>query len=178
MELHRRAGPAWVGMATCALLAGGLVAAAPEAAGGVATGSDELTAVTAELERWLDENSPYPAAPAPARLAVIDLDEAQALDRRAVRKGRLRALYDDKAAIIYLIRPWAPRSARDKGVLLHELAHHRQATARHWYCAQAQEWGAYKLQSAWLAERGIDAGFYWPAILLESSCAKRDIHPD
>ena len=56
------------------------------------------------------------------------------------------------------------------------MVHHRQADL-HWYCEQAQEWRAYKLQSQWLADQGLKDDFYWPAIVLKSSCTKRDIHP-
>jgi len=37
---------------------------------------------------------------------------------------------------------------------------------------------AYRLQEAWLAERGTEAEVNWVAVVLDSGCTRRDIHPD
>ena len=91
--------------------------------------------------------------------------------------GRARGLYDPGTGTIALVRPWSPREAGDVSVLLHELVHHRQAALHH-YCPAAEEPLAYRLQEAWLAERGLPLD--WPrlAIALAAGCTPHDIHPE
>ncbi|GMG83783.1 hypothetical protein LNKW23_29970 [Paralimibaculum aggregatum] len=172
MPLTLVSGPLRAGLAVLVLLAASAAAAAdPDRAA--------LRSVVKGLERWLDRAAPYPRPMEAPAIVFIDAAEARAMHRRAGRlDGRLRGLYAATGATIYLVRPWSPRDPRDVSALLHELVHHRQTEARHWYCENAQEWEAYRLQARWLGELGIDPGFYWPAILLEASCTPRDIHPD
>jgi len=149
------------------------------AEGGADPAPARVLAIVTGLEGWLDRVSPYPARMELPEIVFVDPGDAAAMRERSGRLGgRLRGLYSAPRATIYLVRPWDPRDPRDVSVLLHELVHHRQVTARHWYCDAAQEWDAYRLQERWLAELGLDAGFYWPAVLLEASCTPRDIHPD
>lgn len=148
-------------------------------AGAGETRTARVEALTTGLERWLDRNAPYPRRPDPPRVRFVEPAEAARLHGAAERRaGRLRGLYDAGTATIYLVEPWSPRDPEDVGALLHELVHHRQEAAKHWYCDAEQEWDAYRLQERWLAGLGIDPGFYWPAIALESSCTVRDVHPD
>jgi hypothetical protein len=100
------------------------------------------------------------------------------LGAEARAMGALRSVYSPSTITIYLVEPWSPSEPYDVSILLHELVHHRQATAKYWACPQDQEWRAYQLQEAWLAERNIASGFYWPAIALLAGCAPRDVHPD
>lgn len=93
------------------------------------------------------------------------------------QRGRLRGLYDPDRAEILLIKPWDPRDPEDVSVLLHELVHHRQAPP-HWSYPAAQALPAYRLQEAWLAERGMKADVNWVAVVLDAGCTRRDIHPD
>ena len=88
----------------------------------------------------------------------------------------LHGLYDDIARRIVLVRPWSAEEPRDRALLLHELTHRVQLANRAWDCPQAPEWEAYKLQAAYLAQHGIDAGFDWLHIYMLSRCP-RDIHP-
>jgi len=164
-------GPVRAGLAALVLLAAPAYAADPAPA--------EIWRIARGLDHWLDRASDYPARADPPGIAFIDAEDAHAMRERSGRfDGRLRGLYAETTGTIYLVRPWDARDPRDVSVLLHELVHHRQVGARHWYCDSAKEWDAYKLQERWLAQLGIDAGFYWPAILLEASCTPRDIHPD
>lgn len=96
---------------------------------------------------------------------------AEAADQRLV----LPSLGIGHRAIRY---PWSARDPQDVAVLLHELVHHRQAGARHYYCPGAQEPLAYELQRDWLAERGLETRINWIAVRLEAGCTPRDIHPD
>lgn len=93
-------------------------------------------------------------------------------------QGRTRGLYDPDAATIRLVRPWDPRDPFDVSTLPHELVHHRQQGARHWYCPGAQELPAYRLQEAWLADLGLEPDIDWIAVVLEAGCTPRDIHPE
>lgn len=132
-----------------------------------------------ELEAWLDANSEYQRRASPPKIVFIAESTVATLrGTTGTAGGRIRGLYDDTVATIYLAEPWSPEDPLDVSTLLHELVHHRQVTAQHWYCSQEQEWRAYQLQEAWLSGRGIEADFYWPAIALSSSCTPRDIHPD
>jgi hypothetical protein len=88
----------------------------------------------------------------------------------------LRAAYDEEHRRIHLVRPWKVAFLRDRSTLLHELIHDVQSRNRSWPCAAKSEWEAYKLQAAWLAEHGVDAGFNWLQIFFLSRC-RRDIHP-
>lgn len=131
------------------------------------------------LDVWLDNNGNYGRNPRPATIRIIERSELSSLSGAASRTGKhTRGLYDPQSATILLIRPWVPRQARDVSVLVHELVHHRQVGARHWYCPGAQEPDAYALQHAWLAERGQTLNVNRIAIALEAGCAPRDIHPD
>lgn len=171
--------------ATAALLATA-TPAAPDTSGTRIEGATtprEAPAVEAllpTLEAWLDAYSGYPATARP--LAAISLVrpgyELDHHGRTTVLGGTIRGVYEEESATIYLLRPWFADRPEDQSVLLHELVHHRQVKARHWYCGQAMEWDAYKLQERFLGQHGIDPGFHWAAILLESSCAVRDHHPD
>jgi len=131
------------------------------------------------LDAWLDEESPYPARDAPPRIRIVSPYRIQILSTGHRRAGdRRQGLYDPQTRTIYLARPWSPRDARDVSVLLHELTHHRQATARHWYCPGQQELPAYRLQAAWLSEQGQQIDINWIAATLAGGCIPRDIHPD
>jgi hypothetical protein len=135
-------------------------------------------ALVEKLETWLDTHAPWPRRDSDPVIQVVPRTEALAMADRAALSHALtpRAFYDPESATISLIAPWDARNPLDQAILLHELAHHRQAP-HHWYCPGAQEEPAYRLQAAWLAERGLEARINWIAVLLESGCSRRDIHP-
>ena len=132
------------------------------------------------LEGWLDAHSPWPRRADAPRVRWTNAQSAAAMAGHAARSAALnpRGFYDADIATIYLVEPWSAGDAQDVSVLLHELAHHRQAEAGHWYCPGAQEKPAYKLQAAWLAEQGLTGNINWIAVELASGCTPRDIHPD
>jgi hypothetical protein len=166
-------------LATTIAIYGGPSAAAFEIVGGNETSSAQLMEIAHELESWLDANSPYPRADLLLKkIAFVAPEAVVNYHGQATQLDEFtRGLYDEEAATIYLVEPWDARDAFDRSVLLHELAHHRQAEAKHWYCDHAQEWDAYRLQAAFLEDEDIDYQFNWALIVLESSCAKRDVHP-
>ena len=134
--------------------------------------------LVANLNQWLDAETEYETRMDRPRIELTSQEQAEELHGVADRSsGRTRGLYDDTTRTIYLTSPWSADDPYDVSILLHEMVHHRQA-AQHWYCPQAQEWRAYQIQAQWLEERAVEVPFYWPAIALQSSCAKRDIHPE
>lgn len=138
-----------------------------------------MPALVRALDSWLDSHSPYAARDAAPDIRLVSHGRIRALSSAGHRSGdRRRGLYDPENRVIYLARPWSMRDARDVSVLLHELTHHRQATARHWYCPGQQELPAYRLQAAWLAEQGTRIAINWIAATLAGGCTTRDIHPD
>lgn len=132
------------------------------------------------LDAWISLNSDYPETDRPlARVVFVEPGFEVLHDGQRTTLGNTtRGVYVDDDASIYLVRPWYGDTAFDQSVLLHELVHHRQKDARHWYCEAAQEWDAYKLQEEYLAALDTPSGFHWASILLDSSCAVRDHHPD
>ena len=73
--------------------------------------------------------------------------------------AQLRAAYDLRRRRIFLVLPWRASDARDVSTLLHQLLHDIQFSSHPWPCKGQAEWEAYKLQEAWLAERGLASGF-------------------
>ena len=135
--------------------------------------------VLRDLESWLDRHSPYPARQAAPVIEIVSASvAADRLGRHTGSGGTLRGLYDPETATITLVAPWSADDAVDRSVLLHELIHHRQHTARHWVCAGAQELPAYKLQDTWLDQHGAAVEINWMAAVLEAGCSRRDHHPD
>lgn len=132
------------------------------------------------LEVWLDVHAPWPRrAGAPAIQHIRSTDAARLSGAAMATGGSTpRAYYDAASATIYLIEPWSPSDPHDLSVLLHELVHHRQAAVGYWRCPGAQELPAYRLQDAWLKERGLEARVNWIAVVLEAGCTARDKHPD
>lgn len=136
--------------------------------------------LVATLDLWLDANTPWTRRdPLPA-VRWTTPRNARALSGQPARGSahNPRGFYDAERRTIHLVEPWTPGNPQDVSVLLHELAHHRQATAGHWYCPGAQELPAYRLQAAWLEELGLTAKINWIAVVLEAGCSPRDIHPD
>jgi len=131
-----------------------------------------------QLLAWIEAHSRYHtnSAPLPTVSFCDPGEKIQYEGHEALVYPRLQAVYDLKARRIYLVRPWSVYDARDLSVLLHELVHYLQFQSHSWPCPQAAEWEAYHLQAAWLAEKGIDAGFDWAQIGLMSRC-RRDVHP-
>lgn len=139
-----------------------------------------LPALVAHLENWLDAHTDLRRRATPPEVRLTSAAQAAALGPERLSSGQatLRGLYDPDAEVIWLVRPWDPRDPFNVSTLLHELAHHRQAEAQHWYCPGAQELPAYRLQAAWLAELGLAPDVNWIAVVLEAGCTPRDIHPE
>lgn len=67
------------------------------------------------------------------------------------------ALYDDEQRTIYLADGWTGGSLADESVLVHEMTHHLQNSARlKFACAGAREKPAYLAQQKWLEAHASD----------------------
>ena len=159
-----------------------LVLAATLAGATCAAANDDARQISPEvlsdLNTWLDANVEYDRPDSNPQIKIVSPERILTLHGVPDRAGGpTLGLYDEITETIYLAEPWSADTLYDVSVLLHEMVHHRQAQ-QHWYCPQAQEWRAYQIQAQWLVEQDIEDEFYWPAILLQSSCAKRDIHPE
>lgn len=65
--------------------------------------------------------------------------------------GRVHAIYDDAAHVIYLPEGWSASSSADVSMLVHELVHHVQnVNALRYTCAGEREKPAYQAQARWL----------------------------
>lgn len=133
-----------------------------------------------ELDLWLDAYTDLPRSQVPlARIELVPPGAEILYEGQMMQiEQSVRGVYDAESATIYLVRQWYGETAFDRSVLLHEMVHHRQATARHWYCPQAMEWDAYLLQERYLNAHDETGDFNWAWVLLNSSCAVRDHHPD
>lgn len=179
-------GVSLIRLADCAavLMAGFLLSAAGPAAAGptVPPGcTAPPEALVQELLDWIAANSDYDTAQSQADPPeVVFCDAGDAIDYAGadtlVEPGE-RGLYDFEARRIFLVAPWAPDDPHDVAVLLHELVHDVQFSARTWECPNATEWEAYELHEAWLAERDIDADIDWLSVYFWSSC-RRNPHVD
>ncbi len=133
-----------------------------------------------ELIHWIGEHTSYDTSRTLADPpSVIFSDSGQNIlyEGRHLALGSLfRAVYDVDARQIYLRQPWSFSNIFDRSTLLHELVHDVQYQNRTWLCAGKSEWQAYKLQEAWLSEHGVESGFNWVQILIQSRCP-RDVHP-
>lgn len=139
-----------------------------------------IQAIAEDVDLWLDVYTDLPRSDDPlAEIALIEPGSEVDYEGRMTRlDDTVRGLYDEETATIYLVRPWFGDSAMDRSVLLHEMVHHRQVAAQHWYCPQAMEWDAYLHQEAYLDALGETGDFHWGWVLLASSCTVRDHHPD
>lgn len=139
-----------------------------------------LKELTVHLDLWIDANLELPRRSVAAQIKFIDRISATALaaTKHTARTGTLRGLYDPDSKTIWLVSPWSHTDPYDVSVLLHELIHHRQAVSGHWYCPGAQELPAYRGQQDWLAGMGLEPSVNWIAVVLQSGCTPRDIHPD
>ncbi|MGR3322575.1 MAG: DUF6647 family protein [Pseudooceanicola sp.] len=168
-----------LGLAAAGLLLLAAPAARAEPAAGDWREARTLPDLVETLNLWLDAHSPWPRRDAPVDVLMNAPIPPGSDMARASRAGAVpRGLYDPDRREIRLLRPWSPARVQDVSVLLHELAHHRQQHAQHWYCPGQQEESAYRLQEQWLAEQGAEIAINWIAVVLESGCTKRDIHPD
>ena len=147
------------------------------------TGSDASIepALVAELLEWIGNNSDYDVGSVLGRLpetTFCDGGETIHYEGRSLTVAdHVKGLYDDEDYRIVLVRPWRAQDPFNVGTLLHELVHLVQYRTSDWVCSQSTEMEAYRLQEAWLMERGLDPGFNWVRIEMMSRCTSRDIHP-
>jgi hypothetical protein len=114
------------------------------------------------LMTWISASSGLPMPDSPPTIVRVS---AREMARRARPEGSVEteaaspylALYHAGSATVLLRRDWDRAGLRDRSILVHELVHHLQAhAARSYPCRGAREREAYRLQAAWLDERGAD----------------------
>ena len=138
------------------------------------------TELLRELMAWIADRTGYDAAK--AAINTPEILFCQAGDRIAYDRQHLlvqpddHGLYDPVLRRIYLVAPWSENSDWDVSILVHELVHHVQFSVRDWDCPNQAELQAYRLQDAWLAERGLTGDFDWAQITLQSRCPS-EVHP-
>jgi len=168
----------WLAPILCALLANSAAAGLRLDPNPRWRHAQDVQALIAILDTWLDATAPWERRAAPPRVRIVSEEELRTVAGPARRNhGRTRGLYDAEETVIYIAAPWNPRDAEDVSVLLHELVHHRQAP-HHWYCPGAQEEAAYELQDDWLRIRGLRSDVNWIAVTLQAGCTPKDIHPE
>lgn len=140
----------------------------------------DLAEEAARLLAWIGAHSDLPIAPVMADLPAVrfcDVGEIVPYEAGDIEvHDRLKGAYDAVHNVIYLVGPWTGETELDRSVLLHELVHAAQMRGPPFPCTAAMEWDAYRLQEAYLAERGIDPGFNWFAIHMLSRCPDL-VHP-
>lgn len=133
--------------------------------------------VTAPLAEWIAAHSAYPPPEGAPVILLCRIGETITYEGHPMLVDPdLRAAYDLVNDRIFLVAPWSPDDPMALSTLLHEMVHRAQFAARDWPCPQAAEPEAYRLQEAWLAEQGIDAGFDWFGIYMRARCPP-DHHP-
>ncbi|MDJ0641019.1 MAG: hypothetical protein QNJ20_19550 [Paracoccaceae bacterium] len=137
--------------------------------------------VMEELLSWIEAQTAYDVSAlrnSPPEISFCAVGERIPYEAgSALVDVALNGAYDHLRNTILLVQPWNPDDPRDRSVLLHELLHAAQLQNRTYACLEEAEWEAYRLQEAYLAERGLESGFDWLQIYFWSQCP-RDIHPD
>ncbi len=172
---------------TAAIVATGIAALLPAAAIPVdmamappaaATLGAAAAGLVPDIETWLDSHVPFAPKPGTPEIRLIDANAAHAMAPFTQREDlRVRGLYDPALDTVYLVRPWSADDVHDVSTLVHELAHRRQAGLADWNCSGAEELSAYRVQEAWLGERGQTGRTDWFSAALAAQCGPRDIHP-
>jgi len=169
--------------ARCMALSLSLLLAPVQVAANVDSGTEcdgPEAALVLALTEWIGRNTRYDISTAlndPPRVHCTRHGDLISYEgRRMIVEPSMRALYDSNRRRILLVEPWSTETPYDASTLLHELVHDVQSTSRYWECHGASEWEAYKLQEAWLAERGLEVEFDLPRIFMLSLCPD-DVHP-
>jgi hypothetical protein len=141
---------------------------------------DGLASLIDELLNWIAGNTNYDVSEARRHKPNVSFcnfgDHLDYEHKNLIVESQFRGLYDKERRHIYLVAPWSPDDLQNVGTLLHELLHDVQLLNKDWPCWGRAEWQAYKLQEKWLKERGVDPGFSWIQIFLETRCTK-NVHP-
>lgn len=144
------------------------------------TRREGIDALVDRLLRWIGEHTEYEVAStreSPPTVTFVEVGESiECSGEEVVVEEGPHAIYDRSTRRVHIVSPWNALDTVDQSVLLHELVHDVQFDSRHWYCPEATEWEAYRLQDAWLAEHELESGFDWMHVYFLSRCP-RDMHP-
>lgn len=131
--------------------------------------TDRAASMFEEIVAWLSSNFELPPTDAPPKIALasqFELMKLRTADRAQWRgfkyeddPAALRdvvAVYDTISSTIHLPLDWIGNSPADQSVLVHEIVHHLQNTAKLKYeCPAAREKVAYLAQDAWLRRSNL-----------------------
>lgn len=118
---------------------------------------DAATKIAVGLIAWIVAKTGWTADDMPAIQFIPHEELAKRYADGNTAAPRVDALYSDKDDTIYLPSGWNLHNLRDRSALLHELVHHLQMVNKVKVNCQAEyEWDAYKLQIAWLREKGVE----------------------
>jgi hypothetical protein len=131
--------------------------------------TDRAASMFKEIVAWLSSNFELPptdAAPKIALASQMELMKLRTADRAQWQgfkyeddPANLRdvvAVYDTATSTIYLPLDWIGNSPGHQSVLVHEMVHHLQNTAKLKYeCPAAREKVAYLAQDAWLRRSNL-----------------------
>ncbi len=135
-----------------------LVPCADEDEGQRVTDSTAGARVTREigpLLEWIAARTGWPLHDAPP-VKFVPRKELVKMFGGTADGFHVEALYSDRDHSIYLADGWKPDNLRRRSILLHELVHHLQYLNHvRVTCESEHELQAFKLQFAWLGERGV-----------------------
>ena len=139
----------------------GVVPCADEDHGRLLAENEENTSVATRaaegLTAWIIAKTGWTVGGVPAIRFVPPEELVKRYTGGKSTAPHIGALYSHKDDTIYLPDGWNPDNLRDRSALLHELVHHLQmANNVKAACRAEYEWDAYRLQIAWLREKGIE----------------------
>ncbi|NND89337.1 MAG: hypothetical protein HKN42_00635 [Granulosicoccus sp.] len=134
----------------------------------------ELEGLVSTMVEWIGDAGDYEVdhlIAAPPRIFFATVGEILDFGNGPleIRPG-LRGAYSDEIDTLVIVLPWSIDDQVSRSILLHELVHAVQASARDWNCLAEQEWEAYQLQHRWLAEQGLDWTLDWLLVGIMSRC--------
>lgn len=133
-----------------------------------------VVALSRTLLTWIGHETDYPVdallADPPAFVFALVGDTLDFNGAELPVTATLHGAYVRASDAVVLVLPWHIDSLDDRSVLLHELVHAAQLSARDWRCLDETEWEAYQLQRRWLAASGIDLQLDWILIGILSHC--------
>jgi hypothetical protein len=106
---------------------------------------------------WLSANFDLPKIPDPPDVKLVTRQEMvsaryHGMIQHAGAGATLVAVYDDRSKTVMLADDWTPDTPAELSVLVHELVHHVQNTAKlTYFCPEAREAVAYAAQEKWLS---------------------------
>lgn len=108
------------------------------------------------LIHWIAAKTGWPVRDAPP-IKFVSRDDLAKMFGGTADGLHVEALYSDRDHSVYLPNGWKADTLRRRSILLHELVHHLQYLNHPKVtCESEYELQAFKLQLAWLSEKGVE----------------------